>query len=590
MGSGVDEFGVWAEVEVAGVPYRLRRIPAGRYTVGSPDDEPGRRADEEQREVELGGYWIGETAVTQAHWKAVMGGNPSRFQGAERPVEQVSWEDAQAFVAKVNKQQSGLELALPSDAEWEVACRAGTTTPFAVGNDVTSDVANFDGEHPYLGTAKLTFRQETVAVGSLPANAWGLREMHGNVWEWCQDAAEWSRESGGRLVKRGSERVLRGGSWYSHARYCRSACRSARPPSNGFPDVGFRLFRRQVPEERPLPSFSIATDRGHWRVTSHTKPDWAESIGRDPCGLWAAARIADVSVRLRWIPPGPFWMGSPESEPGRWDDETLHEVVLTRGHWLAETPCTQELWQAVTGANPSRFRTPDRPVEQVSWDDAQAFLERSELPAGKDGLQWCLPTEAQWERACRAGTTTSTYAGDVAIEGENHAPRLSPIAWYGGNSGVQAGEVEEPWDSSGWPEKEREHELAASHPVARKARNRFGLYDMLGNVLEWCADATDLDAYPASMAVNPLGTDGSERVLRGGSWYASARDCRSAYRGADPPSRRSPDVGFRLSRGQVPDPGRVRPGSEPSAARSREGRASDAAERARRKSASSEET
>ena len=128
-------------------------------------------------------------------------------------------------------------------------------------------------------------------------------------------------------------------------------------------------------------------------------------------------------------------MGSPEDEPGRWDDEgPQHRVTLSQGYWMFDTPCTQALWSAVTGQNPSEFQHPGRPVENVSWSDVQSFL--STLNRLVPGLDLALPTEAQWEYACRAGTASALYSGPIEILGDNNAPALDPIAWYGGNSSV----------------------------------------------------------------------------------------------------------------------------------------------------------
>ena len=278
-------------------------------------------------------------------------------------------------------------------------------------------------------------------------------------------------------------------------------------------------------------------------------PEWASAAGRDEHGLWAAFEIGGVEQRMRWIPPGRFRVGSPESEAGRWDDEgPRHWVVLTEGFWLAETPCTQALWEAVTGEgeNPSRFKSPERPVEQVSWDECQEFLDR--LNFRIRGLEVWLPTEAEWEYACRAGMETATWVGDLEIVGERNAPLLDDIAWYGGNSGVGL----EPGvgiDSSGWKEKQHPHSRAATREVGLKRPNPWGLYDMLGNVFEWCWDLKG--SYEPRVALDPEGPgEGAERVIRGGSWLAHARSVRAAFRGWGPPGDRYPYLGFRLSRGQ----------------------------------------
>jgi formylglycine-generating enzyme required for sulfatase activity len=198
--------------------------------------------------------------------------------------------------------------------------------------------------------------------------------------------------------------------------------------------------------------------------------------------------------------------------------------------------------------NPSRFRSPTRPVEQVNFPEVQEFLDR--LNALVPGLGLSLPSEAQWEYACRAGTDRATYAGDMLILGETNAPVLDAIAWYGGNSGVDF-ELEGE-DSSSWRGKQYEHTRAGTRVVAQKVPNAWGLYDMLGNVWEWCADH-----WHASYIGAP--TDGSawvdlrpgsavDRVVRGGSWHDFARDSRAACRFHEAPSRRDDDIGFRCIR------------------------------------------
>ena len=240
-------------------------------------------------------------------------------------------------------------------------------------------------------------------------------------------------------------------------------------------------------------------------------------------------------------------MGSPESEAGRWDREgPQHEVVLTEGYWLAETPCTQMLWEAVTGENPSDFQSPARPVEQVSWEQCQGFL--AAVKGRFPGLRLRLPSEAEWEYACRAGTETATWEGDPKYPGVNNAPLLDGIAWYAGNSGVDF-DLSEGFDSSGWKEKQYPHEVCGTREVKLKAANPWGLYDMLGNVWEWCSDW--YGPYSEEPQTDPLGPDkGSYRVVRGGSWGYLARNVRAACRDGSAPVERDGLLGFRLARGQ----------------------------------------
>ncbi|MCA9559095.1 MAG: formylglycine-generating enzyme family protein, partial [Myxococcales bacterium] len=258
---------------------------------------------------------------------------------------------------------------------------------------------------------------------------------------------------------------------------------------------------------------------------------WAAEWGEDDFGPFVGFAVGDAVQRMRWMPPGRFTMGSPESEAGRYNNETQREVQIESGFWLADTPVTQALWQAVMGNNPSRFVTPDRPVEQVSWDDATEFCAR--LSKTIPGLAPRLPTEAEWEYACRAGTQTATWLGDLQILGECNAPLLDDIAWYTGNSGHKF-DLAEGANSHDWPNKQYPHEKAGTRRVAQKLPNPWGLYDMLGNVYEWCSD--------------PYA--GSYRVYRGGSWDGYAWDVRAAYRYWYSPGDRYSHLGFRLARGQ----------------------------------------
>ncbi|MCP4702684.1 MAG: formylglycine-generating enzyme family protein, partial [Gammaproteobacteria bacterium] len=185
---GEDHYGVFADFSIRGVVQRMRQIEPGRFMMGSPESEAKRDDDEHLHEVTLTrGFWLAETACTQALWQAIMGENPSHFKGEEKPVERVSWEDAQKFILQLNEEKPGLALKLPSEAEWEYACRAGTDTPFWFGDNITPEQVNYDGNYPYAGGKKGRYRKETVDVKALPCNSYGLYQMHGNVWEWCAD-------------------------------------------------------------------------------------------------------------------------------------------------------------------------------------------------------------------------------------------------------------------------------------------------------------------------------------------------------------------------------------------------------------------
>ncbi|HEB49157.1 MAG TPA: formylglycine-generating enzyme family protein [Desulfobulbus sp.] len=252
-GIGRDRYGLFVEVTVQGVEFVMRWIPPGEFMMGSPGDEPERFNDEgPQHLVQFThGFWLAETACTQALWQAVMGENPSEFKGDELPVENVSWTDAQKFIEQANRIHPGLALRLPSEAEWEYGCRAGTSMPFWFGTELITDRANYDGRSPYADGKKGERRGKTVEVKRFQPNPWGLYQVHGNVWEWCADPwhdnYEGAPDDGRAWEKDGdSERaVLRGGSWFNLGRRLRSAFRGRdhRDFAGIIGDFGFRLAR-----------------------------------------------------------------------------------------------------------------------------------------------------------------------------------------------------------------------------------------------------------------------------------------------------------------------------------------------------------
>jgi formylglycine-generating enzyme required for sulfatase activity len=244
-------------------PNGFVRINGGTFTMGSPANEPQRDDDEVQHQVKVSSFYIGKYEVTQKEYQEVMGINISEFKGDNLPVEMVSWYDAVEYCNK-RSQKEGLTPAytingtnvtwnrnangyrLPTEAEWEFACRAGTTTPFNTGNNITTSQANYDGNFPYNNNAKGEYREKTTPVGTFSPNLWGLYDMHGNVHEWCWDW--YGVFSGGAQTDPvgavdGTDRVVRGGSWYFDGLYLRSAIRSYAGPSNRVGIIGFRLVR-----------------------------------------------------------------------------------------------------------------------------------------------------------------------------------------------------------------------------------------------------------------------------------------------------------------------------------------------------------
>ncbi|MFZ0407624.1 MAG: formylglycine-generating enzyme family protein [Cyanobium sp.] len=287
-----------------GARLTMVRIPAGSFQMGSAEQEPGHEANEGPlHEVTLAEFLIGQTPITQAQWRAVarwqerrgerwgreLNPEPAKFQGEEarllagetntdeRPVERVSWEDAIEFCSRLS-QRTGRNYTLPSEAQWEYACRAGTSTAYCFGAIIYSDLANFRGtdasrfNSPTPDPQPL-FREQTTPVGMFAANAWGLHDMHGNVWEWCLDSVRSSYEGapcdGSAWVDsqapKEKQRIARGGSWSKPPRFCRSAYRSpakADVTDEPYDDVGFRV---------------VCLPQGRSAATTH-KPDEKHSL------------------------------------------------------------------------------------------------------------------------------------------------------------------------------------------------------------------------------------------------------------------------------------------------------------------------
>jgi len=476
-----------------GVEARFVWIAAGSYRRGSPADEPDRGADEgPAHEVTLTrGFFLGREEVTQRQWVAVMGTNPSVFRQPvvdedplERPVDSVSWDDAMQFIDRLNAQglnANGLgRFRLPTEAEWEFAARAGTTTPYPWNGDV----------HRHAWANSRSFAR-THPAGRKPANAWGLHDMHGNVWEWCSDwygpyAAAPAVDPTGPAE--GHERVFRGGSWYDFPPALRSANRHRHPPDKRYTAIGLRLALD--------PALAPASDQ--------------DRTARLPGG---------VAMRFARIRGGEFSMGSPAAEAGRQSDEgPVRRVTLSRDYWLGVFEVTQRQWRAVMNANPSVFQDQpahdDCPVEMVSWEDARQFLHR--LNGLGLGGTFRLPTEAEWEFAARAATSTRFGCGD-----DPAFQSLPRHAWF-------------------YSQAE-----GRTHPVGQKKPNAWGLYDMHGNVWEWCSDW--YGPYAAAPAVDPTGpAAGDGRVIRGGSWFNEPEALRSANRLRHPVDSRQTNLGLRV--------------------------------------------
>jgi formylglycine-generating enzyme required for sulfatase activity len=497
----------------------------------------------------------------------------------DRPVEQVSWNDVQVFLSRLNDMEQtagrlpvGWKYVLPTEAQWEYACRAGTTTAYSWGNDINSARANYnwDGAHNTGNDFK-----QTRDVGQYTANPWGFFDMHGNVWEWVSD---WrANYPGGAQTNpegpaSGSLRVRRGGSWGNVGAELRSAKRSANTPGIRNNGIGFRVGFQAVQPDRANPELELF---GGAAITHEAGQAWAEpgveahdardgnitdqivvtgtvdmnSTGtylltysvQDGAGNTASTtrtvtvvgnRTVDlnatVAMDMIWCPPGTFTMGSPTTEAGRnADREDEHNVSLTKGFYLGKYEVTQAQYMAVTGTNPSEFNATgngNRPVEKVKRTEAVAFctqLTTQEQAAGRlpSGWAYVLPTESQWEYACRAGTTTA-YSWGATITSSN--------ANYN-------------WDGSA----NDGNDFKQTRDVGQYAANPWGFFDMHGNVWEWVNDRYAA-AYPTdNPVIDPTGPGAtfSNRIGRGGSWSTNGQSLRSANRFKSHPGN---FMGFRI--------------------------------------------
>ena len=248
---------------------------------------------------------------------------------------------------------------------------------------------------------------------------------------------------------------------------------------------------------------------------------------KTPAATEKGMKTNSIGMKFAHIPSGTFMMGSPASESGRDGDEKQHRVTLAKAYYMQTTEVTQGQWKAVMGSNPSHFKNcgDDCPVESISWNDVQDFIRKLNQQEGKN--RYRLPTEAEWEYSGRSGSTTAFANGGIGKTDCSYDPNLDAIGWYCGNSEQK------------------------THPVAQKQANRWGLYDMHGNVWEWCRDWYDKEYYKKCEAggaiEDPVGPEeGSIRVLRGGGWSYYGQFCRSADRTFGSPAFSGSFIGFRL--------------------------------------------
>jgi formylglycine-generating enzyme required for sulfatase activity/TPR repeat protein len=472
---------------------------------------------------------VGKFEVTQAEWQIIIGWNPSHFSGGRNPVENVRFVDAQDYLG-ILRAETGKKYRLLSEDEWEFAARAGTKTVYQCGNDV--------GCLDRVGWYNENSGNSTHPVGSKEANAFGLHDMHGNVWEWVKS------------------RVLRGGSWTTGPEDVGPYARNAGTYSGGGQPYagGFRIARdldegelRASNSNQPkqvavvVPPTSNTQSTKSKPYSAYVVPEWDDyaphpqvavvtppkleipipdkpAIGVYPKSYNPGDTFKDCPEcpEMVVVPAGSFRMGD-LNDDGYKNEKPIHRVTIPRSFAVGKYEITQVEYRNVMGSNPSHFGGERNPVEHVNWHDVQNFVGKL---SAKTNKKYRLLSEGEWEYAARAGTTTKYHCG-------NDDGCLSNVSWYDGNSGNH------------------------SHPVGEKEANAFGLHDMHGNVWEWVNGCWNYNYDGAPTTNNGElgnGVCGTRRVVRGGSWVGIPKLVRSAYRGYITADFRGSYFGFRISR------------------------------------------
>ena len=503
---------------VNGVMFKMIYVKGGTFQMGATFEQ-GSDADGDRtpvHSVRLSDYYMSETEVTQALWKAVMGSNPSCFKGDNLPVEEVSYDIiVNEFLPKLNR-LTGKTFRLPTEAEWEYAARGGGRS----GGYKYSGSNSIDAVAWYNDNSG----SETHDVGTKQPNELGLYDMSGNVWEWCSD---WygSYGSGAQTnpigPASGSYRVMRGSGWYGNVRNWCVSSRNGYHPYDRDSFIGFRLSIVHSSNNGTSiinssnNGTSITDSSNNGTSITDSSNNGMSTIDSSNNGLLKFT-VKGVMFKMVYVKGGTFQMGatSEQGSDADRDEKPVHSVTLS-DYYIGKTEVTQALWKAVMGSNPSYFIGGDSlPVENVSYEDiVNEFIPELNRLTGKT---FRLPTEAEWEYAARGGYKSKGYK-------YSGSDNINAVAWYRNNA-------------------------STTHVVGTKKPNKLGLYDMTGNVMEWCSDW--YGSYDSGVQTDPEGpTYGSRRVLRGGSWRSLAMFSRVSTRdsGIGPFHYSFGVCGFRLS-------------------------------------------
>jgi formylglycine-generating enzyme required for sulfatase activity len=617
-----------------GMGFRL--IEAGSFATTSPHF----------RVIELTlPFYIGINCVTQLQFAQVMGYPPNRVpdrqfdikDSGNYPVTEVTWKQAIDFCKTLSgmpeEKRNGRSYRLPTEAEWEYCCRAGSKGLYTIDltDDYLGDYANYlncSGEKIVDGTylSDLRFAENSpfktnrqlgehrlLKVGTKRPNAWGLFDMHGNVWEWCSDVfgtlfPEFDKDPTGPL--RGSHHVIRGGSFVSTAEDCSSVSRRYKNANDCDPYTGFRVILE----------VSRSTKRHFVLRSKFVNFEAKESSTKTKEQI-----VNSVGMTFAEVPPGKFTMGSlrqtehalfdgrlstssampmmmheaervarymicsSQPAPGIGLDisykysQQIHEVTLTKPFYISCFQVTQEQYSVVMGSNPSFFNNAKNPVESVTWFDAVEFCKKLSVFEEERNSRriYRLPTEAEWEYACRCDSDAEyCFGSDIEL--------LNKFAWFNENSGKKPLALNYIFSGLNYAQCLSDNGCS-THEVGAKLSNPLGLYDMHGNVCEWCMDWADdyEDVVPINVkrdveqqnrvalvdssdrateqvvyrrpktwsshgcygmeVVDPKGPNtGTAKVIRGGSWYGDYERCQSSYRGDMPPDRSNKTIGFRV--------------------------------------------